>query len=43
VRAKTGARAAPSEHPGIVLNDAAGKSSVAAEAVLRAARPLDPA
>ena len=43
VRATKGARAARSERPGIVLNDAFGKPSHAAEAILRGGEALDPA
>jgi tRNA1(Val) A37 N6-methylase TrmN6 len=40
VRAEKGARGAPVELPGLVLNDAEGKPTTAAEAVLREAQPL---
>jgi tRNA1(Val) A37 N6-methylase TrmN6 len=40
VRAEKGGRDAPVELPGLMLNDAQGRPTVAAEAVLREARPL---
>jgi tRNA1(Val) A37 N6-methylase TrmN6 len=43
VRAIKGRRTPPSLHPGLVLNDADGRSTAAAEAILRGAAALDPA
>jgi tRNA1(Val) A37 N6-methylase TrmN6 len=43
VRAIKGRRTPPTLRPGLVLNDAGGRPSVAAEAILRDAAPLDPA
>jgi tRNA1(Val) A37 N6-methylase TrmN6 len=43
VRAIKGRRTPPSLRPGLVLNDAAGRPTAAAEAILRDAAALDPA
>jgi tRNA1(Val) A37 N6-methylase TrmN6 len=43
VRAIKGRRTPPSLRPGLVLNDADGRPTAAAEAILRDAAPLDPA
>jgi tRNA1(Val) A37 N6-methylase TrmN6 len=43
VRAIKGRRTPPSLKPGLALNDADGRPSAAAEAILRGAAPLDPA
>jgi tRNA1(Val) A37 N6-methylase TrmN6 len=43
VRAIKGRRTPPSLRPGLVLNEADGRPTAAAEAILRGAAPLDAA